>query len=1221
MAANGKLPTNASESDATHTKSTQFTNITDDGNASNINSSNNNIKLINDAQSSNVNNSNTHLGTNRFLDSHQVDCGSNQSGSDSGLGYTNSLSSDSNSLFNTTVPAHSNISINNIASSPSASTKQARTEQLVNSSNNNKINSTNSNLSNHNLLHQPHHNKLQQHHQDGCTGTCANVDYQSTGITEDKSTKNKLNVNTNIVATNEPHDNNHSHSGTGGDASKSSSTSRSTHDPNNSLREQRQQWQTAIDETTTSDSSSQLSASPTLLTNRSKSTIEAQSGDNLYYAAIANVYQDSGNTSANTTNAEVTLTNTLDNNAPVDVQEEKAKDRCQHFATAEQTVTIPASPSTLEDLVSSLNSSLPLKSVLKKTRDPRSDARVLRHKNVSFNQTVIVYCEEVDNPLQDDFYEPPLGYKDPLDNVDNSDTFDRPNNYHERKESKAVAKNIGDVISRVMSENAPHITDDQLFGMLENESLLDEFKLDSSDIFDANLRLDNQSDPSRGYLCNGAISDDSDTETSLLDTRQKPLIFTDTDNVRVTGEAQRRVRDNGADNFMKTQQSSVSSSRPEKNAKIIASPLIKTSQTTGQPSDNRPIQRKSMPARMKVSAVENNGTKRVNAKKIENDLKPVTNGAHIESQSHSDQQRQSMCISDHMTGSAKHIRSQHSESSRSNMMAVGSLCEETTSRKVKAKVNERYDLLDNLKFSSTLTHETDTTDRTGKLLNQITEQINSVHQPQLQQQSRPTTVVQNQRQEQDNSTKLRTNSQVVCQLCKAAEVQGSYHEQTHNSTSQNHYNDIPPQRNQVQVKNSQNFDNRYHNSSSQFTAQQSTSAQSCQSCRISAQTNLDSGNTNPELEQTNKTNLIRPLAYQWVFLVDRNGNRIKALSVVGSQTGGIGQLPQRIILAPNTIRFPTHAPVTSSSQTQNTNTLPVNHNQPSAINLGAQPYRMITHMQVSTGPRPVGSNDPVSCVLSGPRLSTDPNKHTVYYIRQPIRAESIRQPLEASLVNSGTKSFPDPHEIRRLDGIRGPSNPQVQAQRPVEDRQFNHQQDSSIRQAARQKLPISSSDSFDDPTFGFSNRPAVKVVSTNTNSGTCSMTSIANLNLQQQNFPTNNQSSQRNPNVTQFSRPAGNRTNVRPMSVVFLGSQTLDNRAKSSRQVEARKENVPSANSMHDLSELLKNNPQLKEDPHRHRILVDSSTQAFVKQRGMNPTSVKRWLSERIPIRANLSPF
>jgi ribosomal protein L31 len=149
--------------------------------------------------------------------------------------------------------------------------------------------------------------------------------------------------------------------------------------------------------------------------------------------------------------------------------------------------------------------------------------------------------------------------------------------------------------------------------------------------------------------------------------------------------------------------------------------------------------------------------------------------------------------------------------------------------------------------------------------------------------------------------------------------------------------------------------------------------------------------------------------------------------------------------------------------------------------------------------------------------------HTVYYVRQPLGSQDFRQST-GSVATSVARSFPDVHEIRRLDGIRAPieSPGLIQAmnhantlpEQPASKSVVQHQSKDENRSLKLRR------DESDDPTFGFSRRPAVKVVTNATREFQTQSTGRANQNLN-------------------LNQAVGSNSHPR----LLVGSQTLDRKS------------------------------------------------------------------------------
>lgn len=267
---------------------------------------------------------------------------------------------------------------------------------------------------------------------------------------------------------------------------------------------------------------------------------------------------------------------------------------------------------------------------------------------------------------------------------------------------------------------------------------------------------------------------------------------------------------------------------------------------------------------------------------------------------------------------------------------------------------------------------------------------------------------------------------------------------------------------------------------------------------------ISATNTAPRSE----TPITRPVAaYQLVYAIDPNGNRIRALSLIGTAAGqnlpaGLNRLVYQgrniIIARPAAgIRFPNPTNVANITQTQgnisrdtSTNSLVGQCQAANALfaAAGSTPSQTLNTQSMSNNllfaanPGNMKTLSAIRCVPVGDPTQLQQASRTqptsvcqptaVYYLRQPLNSLAVRQALFGPATRDATSrsSFPEPHQIRLLDGLKTPPD-SLQLGQTLS--KFNETQ-SLFRGQMSKTL-----EDLEDPSFGFSKRPSVKVVSPN----------------------------------------------------------------------------------------------------------------------------------------------
>lgn len=481
----------------------------------------------------------------------------------------------------------------------------------------------------------------------------------------------------------------------------------------------------------------------------------------------------------------------------------------------------------------------------------------------------------------------------------------------------------------------------------------------------------------------------------------------------------------------------------------------------------------------------------------------------------------------------------------------------------------------------------------------------------------------------------------TCHICRAIE--------SNRSQVNNEVKDVTGRADTVrQISTSTNHET--HISLNQMRATQTTIPsppsnvfnQSCVSCRESSanQQNVVAKNGTPLVQTSEMAPQPRPIACQVVYVVDQNANRVRALQIVRppvQNSANPGQqvlTGRRIFIAQNGLRFPN--PVAMSQPANFPNNMAGNPGHLPTYNLSnatsGQQYRLLNPVQ-SQQLNPVQRGQFVATQSSNYRIAEPhnsykyplgglgPRQHTVYYVRQPLGTQNIRQSFESGETN--LKSFPDAHEIRRLDGLRGPTtgihlNQKLNQTEPPPRDSIVSGEGSNICAGGEsvRKLGESGRNEMDDPTFGFSKRPSVKVVASNKSNDSLNMrTATGNLGTTVQNQPPAfaNMANVRHTHIIDQNGF------IKPISLVVLGSHTLDRRISNQQHTYSMKENLPSTSSMSNIHGILANAQpnQVKSSTNNQLRISNDGSQTInlpsgnVKLKGMISRGLKRWLGDK----------
>lgn len=902
-----------------------------------------------------------------------------------------------------------------------------------------------------------------------------------------------------------------------------------------------------------------------------------------------------------------------------------------------------------------------LKSLLKKSSRSivlnDSTTSISHKRHVSFNQTVIVFCEEIEAPSPSDHFEPSADYQDSSTAFNN---FDPPKDYRDhslasgRKEesSSRVVNSIdggyddesnGDGLAKALgTDSASNLTDDQLLGLLEDESLLESLRLNCEDFSDDEFPV-NYLNSNHSYLGNEAISDyDSDSQSSLCADRKdsRPLNAPARNATDILGKT-KSLEYKETTNLEQSQSNCINGiSRDTPRAKFSEEtkklPELKTSEHKNSVKSNRT--QKTMPARMKVSTLDNAYSKRQSHH--DHDLK-----AKVEPSENLESKDDEQILDNPETVSPPTLIIKQSTIepitlSKTKIVSTGkSIPIDQAQNCIKRSGDE---------YNNPQTGNNPQTLVSLKPTNQINDERTGVRESisfTKGQESRINQTSINLNQVQASHAQ----NESACHICRAIESNRSHV----NNESQNQANrmDFPRQMN-LESNNNNNHHESYI-SLNRIRSVQNTVAnkatdvfsQSCASCRENStkQQNVMAQNETAHILAANIAQQPRPIACQLVYVVDQKGNRVRALSVIrppNQSLAGPGQqvlAGRRIFIAQNGMRFPNPVSVVQPAN------LPTNLvNNPShwasqnhTNGNNAHQYRVVGAAQaqpptqvprsqlVATQGGDVRTIVP-SISFKAPVDGLGVRQHTVYYVRQPLGMQNIRQSFDST--NTNARSFPDPHEIRRLDGLRGPATAIHLAHRMDQadpsakgtTASSGEPNPQSSGQAAR-KVPDSVNGEMDDPTFGFSKRPSVKVVATNS--------SLKPLNVGSKNSNIYCDSAA----TQELGAPYKNMLNVRrihmidqsgvvkPISEVVLGSQTLDRRNQNQQYAYSMKENLPSTSSMSNIhgtmasmkqSELSSNSYQQSRISGVNQA-INSSSPDNAKLKGMISRGLKRWFADK----------
>lgn len=738
------------------------------------------------------------------------------------------------------------------------------------------------------------------------------------------------------------------------------------------------------------------------------------------------------------------------------------------------------------------SSSIVLKSLLKKP--PSSPSNLVqqsssRHKKtVSFNQTVIVFCEEIEGPSpSSDQYEPPIGYQDP-----SLDAFDPPKGYRDgkgksesKKDTKAGRKNGIDILG----EDSNLLSSGNI--LVDNESIIDAFNLDCDDISEEEFPI-NYLSTSNGFLCDDAVSDfDTNSESSISTERKAlpALLESNTDSTHYSTEKaapRKQVNDGYSErnhnSIPDAHNKSSDISRDDKQATII-------------PPSSSSSNSRSLPARMKVTQLDASLVKRHSTRPVESQDLNRTNEDR------------------------KKIESSSREESPSSRSPPSST----------QKPLPQYPLIHHhFTDSSASSLKKEPLISSSSTMSSVARSDTSLLPP--PQTKLPASSGQTYREDQRNT------SQQDCHICRIIE------------SNKIQSNPRPP----VPKDQESNSNDRASNNTQPIVFNQS-----CVSCRDALVKQTITRPSNIEALQLDKS-----LTYQIVYVLDRNGNRMRALSLVKPQPVADGIPRERSQANYVGLVEPSKVPVTCA--------IPLSQaNLQSAPNVVIPQYRLIRANNIQAQSLPtIGHQMNVRPQLT----ETAKRQPTIYYMRKPLDTKEMCQSPEFHAY--GSRAFPDPHEVRRLDGLRAP----IAQQSNLIKTTIPNAQNNLKHSTSQRKMENDLQDETDDPTFGFSKRPSVKVVATS------SVTAPSQTQLVSRMYDHN------------FTKCSGN-------LIIQDSTQTLGRRPM--HQTKMMKENLPSTNSLSNLNAILVGDP----------AIIPRSTsgpRANPITRGMNPSSITRWLASKL---------
>lgn len=698
----------------------------------------------------------------------------------------------------------------------------------------------------------------------------------------------------------------------------------------------------------------------------------------------------------------------------------------------------------------------------------KSDWLIRRAKPGTSDQRSSRRDEHDDDADDDDYYDDHDDHADQesnhYDQEDNdyADTYvnvKRSNDHHLGHRPDPVrAINSTQLISKRAVGNLIH---DQMIGLLDDESLLEAFKLNFEDLSEDDFPI-NHLNSGHGYLCDAAISDyDSDSESSYCYNDDKR------DNEKATYRLATNIHPQGTSTSdIRYDHQATGTLENKKTSNVGGSILLRGHQKGVIASDylNNQLNSKSLPARVKVSTVEANQLKksvgsrddidlksRIINSRVANDSAQSNNQTHIDTfltdkprqtnsiqQTSRDQPNSYNLVKDRLipVESRAAFNSNKARSNNESAQSAAAAAQQSALQSICSESADR-----------------------NQLSHGLPTQL-SVPQPLMLAQQAMVNM---------------TRNHPACHMCRAMETSRS-------QTNLNNGCPISNNNGEISSANLANIDqcNKFMTASKQVQPQiiaqnHQTPPIFNQSCLSCQEASLQQRNQSQPLQPLGPSfgqPLTRPVAYQVVHLVDQNGNRIRALSLV--RPGQDGQqlvAGRRYVLAHPPSRPPNLQTAETGDATQQRNlnaqtgTVSGDTNQRNLRLLSSGQNQQLI-------PGTITAQQQIAAKIQAGKLASHnliPRQPGVYYVQQPLSAQSIRQIIQGSV----TKTFPDPHEIRRLDGIKAPA---LSMNVGIETK---NEQNCSQSVTGSRNVNFDRHDENDDPTFGFSNRPSVKVVTHN----------------------------------------------------------------------------------------------------------------------------------------------
>jgi hypothetical protein len=1079
---------------------------------------------------------------------NRLECSSNQSGSDSGLGYTNSISSENSSLIaNTTsleqIDTHSNGShraddVNNNKHNKLDNNENGRETQIARNDSFNMETQNSAASNNDSAISCIENGKIDAAKASSSSSTTTTTT-TTTSIPNKAASASGLVTNAHAIEKQHLRTNDKqpvkSVKVSGCIINKSSETNQDNNNLYSSLSISRTKDELDGQEPFFDINESGLANNARVINNLDDE------------AKVKHSTRLGTNQSANSTIRPEEDDHELAGTAQV-LLEHATQGNCAHFSDSDQL------PLKINPIVSAQHEIVPLiKSSLKKSVDRSALNRSKQNRSVSFNPTVIVFCEEIETSSPSEAFEPPLDYQDasPVEEQHGLPSTPKSASNRDSKSQNVYTSDEFDILGKIVGDDASSLTDDQLFGLLENGSLLKNFDLDEDDKAFAIHRLNSD----QSYLCHDAISDSGSESSLIIEPYHKEVPRTLNKQPNLSTKSRESVSNctdlsTGNQFSSKMEHDKLTDQRNNQQSKdSCVEPPIGSAPSMHQ---------RSIPARVKVSTVDNikrhhksntNQIVEVDSTIQTRNVCPKVIQSFKQSTAKSEPMLANSANLEPVTVSRPQIR----ETVADNMSAKRQSTRESKDDNV---CSQTPAFKSNIVPNSFATSEDQISSRDTVLVDQKEQHHNL---PTLQ---HTAAHVSNQKSTVLNAQVIQTSQ--ACHICRAIESSLQQNEcNTRTDRASSMANNISSAHS-VKAATSMPLQQRaphpaqFHLPGGVTVESQHQkilhpvliSQSSCISCRESVARQQQNCVVQPERHNmaTNPHGhpQPRPIACQLVYVVDQCGNRMKALQVVNpAQINNLeNQSLQQTVVNPNNCRFPT--PQAGQNWVRMSNTagqvIGVVRNAPVQVDINK------THpMSHNNGMQPPIRGPVPSVINQQQRMQvishSTPRNHTVYYVRQPLGAQEFRQSLSSSVSNSAVRSFPDVHEIRRLDGIRAPpESPKLihtATHTGAPREQFNEksgmQQQSNIedRSAKLRK------DDSEDPSFGFSRRPAVKVV--------------ANAMRESQG---------------QVSINAGNN---------FINNQreshTLDRKNINRDQLSQRetKENIPSTSSMFNINKTLTN--------------------------------------------------